>query len=396
MTREEVYQTCLDSVDQYKSIMLELATGFGKSKIIIDLINHLCKNSDNPPVTMLLLVAKRIHKQTWQEEFDKWGGIGVKVTAECYESLKKHENEHFDIVLMDEVHHLQSEARMQVFKTLSYNYLFGLSATIPRNLKAYFRHTCKSCIISCDIVEAVIDDVLPEPEILFLPLTLDNIRPTEEWEINPKIGGPLYRGTFKDRWNFKRAKVHAIVSCTQMQKINEINSLIEWEKNTYMRTNSPAMKNKWLYDCGKRLEYLSSFKVPVVKEILKKLKNHRTITFCRTIEQSELLGKNCIHSQNTKADEVYAKFNRKEIKHITAVNILNENANLVECQYAIFANLSSSDIVIPQRLGRAMRHKHPIIVIPYFKGTREVEILEKMFKDYNHLFMRTINSIDEI
>jgi ERCC4-related helicase len=78
------------------------------------------------------------------------------------------------------------------------------------------------------------------------------------------------------------------------------------------------------------------------------------------------------------------------------VNILNENANLVDCKYAIFANLSSSEVVIPQRLGRAMRHKHPVIIVPYYAGTREEEIVKKMFQDYNKEYIRTIKNMEDL
>ena len=332
---------------------MELATGTGKTKLSIDLVNHLCDTQfqDKQP-TMLLLVAKRVHKQTWQEEFDKWGGIKAKVTMECYESLKNHTGETFDFIVLDEVHHVKSEARLLMLGSLKFKYMIGLSATIPISLKKYLRYKFKSQFVSCDIIEAIEDDILPEPEILLFPLKLDNRNYTETWEINPKAKGPVVRGSYRDIWKYKKQKVHAILSCTQRQKLMELNSLIEWEKGLFMRTRSKGMEAIWLHHCGERLAFLASCKNTVVNNILKLLKNYRTITFCKTIEQAEQLGKNCIHSKNADADDTYNRFNSKKIKHITAVNILNENANLVDCKYAIFANLSSSDVIIPQRLGK--------------------------------------------
>ena len=130
--------------------------------------------------------------------------------------------------------------------------------------------------------------------------------------------------------------------------------------------------------------------------ILHHLDKERTITFCKTIAQTEHLGRNCIHSHKKDATLIYDKFNMKEIDHITAVNILNENANLVDCKYAIFANLSSSDTYMPQRLGRSLRHKSPVIIMPYYKGTREEEILQKYLEGFNKDFIKTIHSISEI
>lgn len=401
MTREEIYDLCLDKIDKEgnkKCLLMELATGTGKTKIAIDLINHLCETVYQGKKTrMLLLVAKTVHKQTWRDEFKKWGGIKADiVTMECYESLKKHTQETFDFIVLDEVHHIKSEVRLDLLKTLGYSYMIGLSATIPKKLKQYFRFHYGSSIVSCNISEAIESEILPEPQILLFPLHLDNIIASETIEINPKAKGKVVHGTYNNMWSLRKKKVHAIISCTKKQKLIEMNKYIEWSKSSYMRTRSKALENIWLHECGRRLEYLAYCKNDLVKSILKHLQKYRTITFCKTIEQCEILGKNCIHSKNNKATDVYDRFNQRKLNHITAVNILNENANLIDCKYAIFANLSSSDVIIPQRLGRSMRHKKPVIIVPYYVNTREEGIVKKMFKDYDRRFLRTIYSVDEV
>lgn len=45
---------------------------------------------------------------------------------------------------------------------------------------------------------------------------------------------------------------------------------------------------------------------------------------------------------------------------------------------------------------RAMRHKSPVIIMPYYQGTREQEIIEKMTEGFNKDFIKTIQSISEI
>lgn len=70
--------------------------------------------------------------------------------------------------------------------------------------------------------------------------------------------------------------------------------------------------------------------------------------------------------------------------------------NLVNCQVGIYANLNSSETIIKQRLGRVLRHKSPIIIIPYFNNTREVELVQKMLEDYNLDLVKTITNYNEI
>lgn len=76
--------------------------------------------------------------------------------------------------------------------------------------------------------------------------------------------------------------------------------------------------------------------------------------------------------------------------------MVDEGVNLVNCRIGIYANLSSSERLIKQRLGRLLRHPNPIIVIPYFLGTREVEIIDKMLEDYNKDLVHRISDIKEI
>jgi superfamily II DNA or RNA helicase len=394
MKREEFYDSCLEAISRSNSLLVEASTGFGKSKIALDLVNHLCNTVYKGKKTkMLLLVAKTVHKQTWKDEISKWGGVNADITMECYESLHKHTGEFFEFVVMDECHHIASEARMEALKTIKYGYMLGLSATIPRNVKAFFKYNYHSQVVSCDIIEAIDSEVLPEPTILLFPLQVENNRVSEILELHVKAPGPVVNCEYKDLYKYKFKNIHVKCKCTQAQKLRELDALIDWFKKKAMSGNQ-AMKQTWLYFCGKRLEFLADCKLQWVKLILHHLDKERTITFCKTISQTEQLGKNCIHSQNKDAAKIYEKFNTGKIDHITAVNILNENANLVNCRYGIFCNITSSDIITQQRQGRLLRHKDPVMVIPYYKGTREEELVIKAIEGFSKV--KTIHSINEI
>lgn len=398
MTREEVYTECLTKLEKSDFLLLELATGFGKTHNAILLINHLVETKyQGKHTSMLLLVAKTVHKQTWKDEFKKWGGINVDdLTIECYESLKKHEYEYFDFVVMDEMHHLNSDKRMDLFSTLTYGNVIGLSATIPKKLKQYFQYEYAAEVVTCSIVDAIEDEVLPEPQIILYPLQLDNVRPTESIELNPKAKGKTYYGNYNELWKYRKMKVHAIISCTPRQRVNEYNSLILYERNRYMRTRQDFLKNKWLFDCGERIKYLANLKNNIVLSILQRLEKERTITFCKTIEQADILGKYSIHSKNKDSDIIYNNFNAKKINHIVSVNVLNEGANLVDCKYAIFANYSSSEICSAQRVGRSLRHKSPVIILPYYETTREEEIVNTMIESFKEESIHKIYSLKEL
>lgn len=377
MTREEVNDLALSKIDNTKYMILELITGYGKTKVAIDLINHICDRvfkNDECPTTILILVAKTVHKQTWKDEIKKWGGIKSDyITIECYESLKNYENSYFDVVVADEMQHL-SEARMEVLESIHVDEAFiGLSATIKRDMRDYFIHNHKAEVIKCSLKDAVEDEVLPEPVVYLLPLSLDTINCT-----------------------YKIKRFGRDIITTQKGYYNSISSLIEWYKNKYFNSRNERMKNLWLSTAGKRLKWCAEQKEALVLSLLDKFKNYKTLTFCSSIEQSERLGKYNITSKNKASVKNLEMFNSNKIKHITACNILNEGVNLTNCRIGIFCNLNSSEIVVKQRIGRILRHKSPIIIIPYFKDTREEELVEKMVEEYSKDSVIAIDNVNDI
>lgn len=373
MNREETTSLALSAIDKAKFLILELATGYGKTKIAIDCVNHICKKIDHQP-SILILVAKTVHKQTWKDELRKWGGINSNdITIECYESFKKYRNRTFDIIISDEAQHL-SELRLEILNTLTIKEAFiGLSATIKKDMKLYFKYVYHAEIISCGLKTAIESEILPEPKVYLLPLLLDS--KTFSYKIN-KFGKEIIT--------------------TQRGYYTQLSSQIDWYKNKYMNSRNNGIKTKWLSLANQRLKWCAEQKEGIVLKILDKLKKQRTLTFCNNIEEAERLGKYNITSKNKDSIKNLQLFNSGKIKHITACHILNEGVNLTNCRVGIFCNLNSSEIITKQRMGRLLRHKFPVIILPYFKGTREEDLVFKMIQEYPRDAVCRINSINEI
>lgn len=69
--------------------------------------------------------------------------------------------------------------------------------------------------------------------------------------------------------------------------------------------------------------------------------------------------------------------------------------NLRDCQYGIFAMLNSSERMIIQKLGRLLRHKEPVVIIPYYIGTRDEELVKKMTENYKTTVINDLNSFKQ-
>lgn len=377
MTREEINNLALSKIDNTKYLILELITGFGKSKLAIDLINHICERvykNDQCPTKVLLLVSKNVHKQTWRDEITKWGGIKTDyLTIECYDSLKKYKDDWFDVIVADEMQHL-SDNRLDILSTIKIQESFiGLSATIKKTMKEYFINNYNANIIKCGLKEAVESEVLPEPLVYLLSLRLDNTQ-----------------------YKYKAKRFNKDVITTQQGCYNCMSSYIEFKKREYFNSKNIFKQRQWLSAAGNRLKWLSEQKKDIILSLLDKFKNYKTLTFCNNIKQAEVLGKYNITSKNKNSTKNLEMFNNNKIKHITSVNILNEGVNLNNCRIGIFCNLNSSEIITKQRIGRLLRHKKPVIIVPYYINTREEELVNKMIEEYNKENIITVNDINSI
>lgn len=382
----------IQSIDS-SNILLELPTSFGKTKQALDLMNK------RKPKSILILVPRLVLIDNWKEEFTKWklNGYLKYVTFSTYVGIKKHKDKSFDMLISDECHHF-TEMSLGYIDTMKFKWCVLLSATVGKfkdELKCHFKGLyCYQVTAK----KAIDEGILPDPRVYLIPYKLDNTNRKYPLELKNSSKGKKVTCDYGDRWKYLKNKSYTSVTalCTQAEYIYEIGSKIEYWKRMYMRSKNDVIKNKWLYLAGLRLKMLGTFKNPIVQNLQVLLKNHRSLTFCNSIEQTEILGKNCINSKNKDSIEILEKFNQGKVNHITSCNMLNEGCNLTNCQIGIYASLNSSDTMIKQKLGRLLRHSNPVLIIPYYDNTREEEIIEKMLEDYNPELVTVVESLNQI
>lgn len=394
MNRDEALEQVLKIPHKY--VLLQYPTGYGKSRLAIERIK---KDIGIRKRTLLIVVHRNVHKKNWIEELKKWWkdyDKYIKVVFTTYAGMHN-TIDTYDYGIFDECHHLTPRC-LELLKSYFFSHITFLSATVSDrlidSLKGYYMALYVDRINLRDAIE---EDVLPDPTVYLIPMTLKHDFPTESIWKNPKAKGGVIECNWANRWNFIRQKSFKVrIYCTQFQYVQDLDNQIIYWKNLTMRTHSEIARNKWLRLCMDRLKYLSNLKTDFVRELLEYLKDYRTLTFCNSIEHTKQLGEHYINSKNRNYKEVLDQFNSGKIKHITACDMLNEGINLTDCRVGIYANLNSSDTLIKQKTGRLLRHPHPVIIIPYYKGTREQEIVESMLENYNPELVKIINFKEEI
>ena len=380
-------ETLVNKIISCKSenILCVLPTGYGKSKLALDILKGYNK--------ILIVVPRLVLIDSWKDEIVKWCAEHDVISFVTYNSLHKKVTEEYDGVIYDECHHL-SDRCLDIIPNIKTKKRVFLSATVSMTLRFALRNIYKDlACFAVRIREAIEDKVLPDPEVLLYPLELDDTINRQQIIINPKASKTIVIDFNKGGAKYlqmRNVKEKVIINCTDKMYSNHLNTQILKYKNLYYRTHKQVFMHSWQRLCLERLKYLSNIKTNIVKQILNQYKDKRTLTLCNSIEQTEQLGTYCIHSKNKEAMDILDKFNNGEINHITACDMLNEGINLVNCEIGIFANLNGSETRTLQRIGRLLRHEHPKLIIPYYIHTREEEIVEEMKQNYNKDLIKVI------
>lgn len=391
MTRDNIKEEILKI--ENNNILLELATGTGKTALAIQLMKKY------NPKSLLIIVPRLVLIDNWKHELNKFKASRFipRITFSTYVGLNKCIGNSYDMCVADEGHHL-SDRSLEFLETIKRDRNIILSATVNRNMLYTLSYNFKDLYhYKIGLKETIQSDILPDPRVILIPLKLNNGIPTECIWKNPKGLDPVIEVPYALRWSaIKQKKFKVRIYCTEQQYYNDLSDTIEWYKKKAISSRNEAMKSRWLKLCGDRLKWLSDKKTnTILLELEEKLKDERTLTFCNSIEQTEIIG-NCINSKNKYSMNILSKFNTKKINHISSVNMLNEGCNLNDCRIGIFGVLNSSDIMVIQKSGRILRHKEPIIIIPYYVGTREEELKDKMLENYNPELIETITNINDL
>lgn len=384
-------------------VILKWATGCGKSKMAIDLINYQV----NPLVSgkslskVLFVVAERAHIKNWEDEFDKWhlNKANIYIDICCYASLKNYKDYSYDTVVLDEAHHVFSEKRMAALEEVRDNllpnaHIYLLSATLSSAKKDMIKDIFGNFAVSAvTLKDAIESDILPDPKVYVVAMELDNKHSNQ----TVKIGNDPYAPVvgWAQRAKYVCNKIPCIIHCTEQQKYAYMTSEMEYWKQRYARSNNQFQYNKWVNMGSQRKLFLGNLKTGAVRTLIQTLSDDRRfVCFCASVAQAtELNKKNTISSRKpTKYNQgIIDAFNAKTTNQIYAVGMINEGMNLADIQIGIIVQLDRKERLFIQKFGRSMRAENPVSFIFYYKGTQDEKYLKEALENIDAKFVQHIN-----
>lgn len=380
--------------DKYR-VALKWATGCGKSKMAIDLLNHAAGNYINK-MKVLFVVAERAHIKNWLDEIFKWK-LNAYTEIICYASLKHKEGESYDAIVFDEAHHAFTEKRMDIIKTIQSSYVYLLSATLPSSKieemeEIYGKFTTSTVTLK----DAIKNDILPDPRIYVIELKLDDQRKNQSIVIGKSEKDknvPVIKWEDRNAYVFRNTP--CIIRCTQKQKYEFLTSRMEYWKRRYQMSHNEYQKNQWVSLGSQRKRFIGELKTDYVKNLISTLPSRtRFVCFCATVAQAnELSETNTISSKRPSQlnQAIIDAFNKKKLSQIYAVGMITEGMNLTNIEAGIITQLDGKERLFIQKAGRVLRADEPVAYIFYYKNTQDEVYLKNALENIDNKYVKYIN-----
>ncbi len=354
-----------EAVNQYENgkdkILIEMATGLGKTYTVALLIKELIQKNNQRPRVLFVAHQVEILLQS-VTAFKNVFGVGAYSFSACFDGsypeetdfvfasfdtlygqLEKLKQETFDFIIVDEAHHTPARTYSEVIKNFYPKLLIGLTATPYRsdekNVIDFFGGA-GGHIGKYDLAWALKHELLAYPKYLVLLDDLDQ------------------------------------------SKIDQLNSGLS------------------ISDLDKRL-FLHKKDEEVVKIIettvsQKSIEHIKGIVFCRNIRHlKHLLGffemgtATCVHSKmcGQERRENIRNFREGDYKYILVCDLFNEGIDIPETNLLVFMRYTGSRTIWLQQLGRGLRktpNKEYVYVLDFvgsLERLNEVQSLSKSVQD---------------
>ena len=361
------------------------ATGFGKTFTAIMVILRLLKS--RPEAKVIIVVPTINLKNQWIVELRKnkvKDHCDVIVINTAYKSKAK-----CDLLICDEMHSYGAEQFIKVFDKITYQFIFGLTATIERT------------------------DGMHEVLLQYAPV-IDEV-PIEECHKNGWVSDylvynlkvPMYDDEVED---YDKANKQFRYAAGQIGfgGSQSFNAAKRYLNDKDADPHKRAMAAIYYNAMRKRGDICknSQAKIPVIKALLDKFDDRKALLFSASTkfadDVQEELGDICLsfHSKRTKKQqvEILKKFKdgRTKQRIISSVKALNAGFDVPDCSLGIVAAGSSKKLDNIQRTGRIIRYvpgKTAVIINLYAPDTQEVSWLNKRQEGQ---IVKWVDSIDEI
>ena len=354
-------------------------TGFGKSRCGVIAAGKTLDANDN--ARAIVLVPTTQLQAQFRDEFSKWDYEHVldRVDIVCYASAYKIENEHYDIVVCDEVHLGLSPEYRKFFENNTWNRLLCMTATPPEEIE--YRDILYKLAPVCyriDLDKCVELGLVSPYKIICKPIELTTVEKQEYDKANK---------TF----------VYAKYILGQFDAFDRARHIMGSGKHTASNQDKAAAAQFYrAIRARKAVVDHADGKIAELQKIVIKNIGEKILVFGGSNEFTNKLAdatetfSTVYHSGKTKKQKEQAlkEFRSGDKPVLCSTKALNQGFDVADATMAVICGLTSKSLTMIQRVGRIVRYqegKIGQIFILYVKDSQEEKWLKSSVKNLDNV-----------
>ena len=345
-------------------------TGFGKSRVGVLAVANTLNSSDNQHRALVLVPTTQLQEQ-FKEEFKKWGKENLldNIDILCYQSAYKLVDEHYSIVVCDEVHLGLSPEYRKFFENNTYDRLLCMTATLPEEdeYRAILVNLAPT-VYSLTLDECVDLGLVAPYNIICRPISLD-----EEEQKQYK----MYHNRFR---HWSRLLGFDAFKAAQFIMANKATASTEDKKAATMFFNAIRARKSVVDRASSKIIGLQKIVVENLDTQILVFSNSNTFTdeLCSAVSDRAV----SYHSSKSakQRKEALQRFNDGDADIICSTKALNQGFDVPHASVGVICGLTSKSLPMIQRVGRLLRYqkdKVGKVYILYVKDSQEEKWLNK-------------------
>ena len=356
-------------------------TGFGKSRCgVVAAVRSLESCDDGRG---LVLVPTTQLQDQFADEFHKWGygDMLKRIDIICYQSAYKLQDQHYHVVICDEIHLGLSPKYRKFFSNNTYDRLLCMTATLPEepDYKVLLQAMAPT-IYTITLDECVKLGLVAPYKIFCIPVPLTPEEQDEYKKINNSF---VY-------WKYQLGQFDAF---SEAQRIIRDKNASGADKQAAAQFYRAIRMRKGIVD---HAQLKISAVQYTVEDAIEENESAKILVFSGSNGFTDLLAEATspvsavYHSGKTKKQKEKALENFKsgDTNVLCSTKALNQGFDVADADYGIICGLTSKSLSMIQRVGRLLRFKDgktSKIVIFYVPNSQEEKWLKSAVKSLDNV-----------
>ena len=354
-------------------------TGFGKSRCgVIAVGKSLDTNTD---AKGFVLVPTNKLQEQFKEEFIKWGYEHIldRVDILCYASAYKIENEHYHIVVCDEIHLGLSPEYRKFFENNTWDRILCMTATLPEEFEyKEILFGLAPTVYKISLDKCVELGLVSPYQIICIPVELTTVEEQEYKKAN---------NTF----------VYAKYCLGQFDAFDRAKHIMGSGKHTASNADKAAAAQFYRsIRARKAVVDHADNKIAELQKIVIKNIGEKILVFGGSNEFTNRLAdatetfSSIYHSGRTKKqkEQALADFRSGDKPVLCSTKALNQGFDVADATMAVICGLTSKALTMIQRVGRIIRYqenKIGKIYVLYVKDSQEEKWLKSSVRKLDNV-----------